>query len=346
MALIVSAASGDFSAGATWVGGIVPSIGDEARASTGHAITIDVNTTCDEVSNAGTGFFILNGGVTLTANVTNKTTTTTRNCLEFTDASPEIGNIVGNCSAGTATLSIAANNLSTGTLNITGNCIGGSGTNSVGVNNNSTGILNITGNVQGGSGIGATGAVGARNNSTGTLNITGTCIGGTGTGEGAINASTGTMLVVGTIEASEFIGGVGGSSRGQVTFLIGPFLTSPTFGVNPIRCNSWRWAATLNDSTFIEVLTSDLLVKRNLVTDDNVNGMPAESVVKKGVVYGPTSELTGEFEQTVAPSVSDIAAAVWDTPTSGLTTSGAIGTRLKNSSTVATTGSQLAAALS
>jgi hypothetical protein len=40
------------------------------------------------------------------------------------------------------------------------------------------------------------------------------------------------------------------------------------------------------------------------------------------------------------------AAGVWDTQTSALTTSGAIGTRLKNSSTVATTGSQLAAALS
>jgi hypothetical protein len=40
------------------------------------------------------------------------------------------------------------------------------------------------------------------------------------------------------------------------------------------------------------------------------------------------------------------ATGVWDTQTSVLTTSGAIGTRLKNSSTVATTGAQLAAALS
>jgi hypothetical protein len=144
-------------------------------------------------------------------------------------------------------------------------------------------------------------------------------------------------------------------------------------------------------------MTNNLLAKRSLVTEDNVAGMPAESDVKDGIVYGPTSALTGTFEQTVAPSVSDIATAVWgaatrtltagggisaedvwtyatreitggtvdtlvnaptvptaeeiatevwDTPTSGLTTSGAIGTRLKNSSTVATTGSQLAAALS
>jgi hypothetical protein len=127
------------------------------------------------------------------------------------------------------------------------------------------------------------------------------------------------MLVVGTIEASEFIGGVGGANRGQVTLLTGPFLTSPTFGVNPIGCNAWRWAVSLNTSTFIEVPTSDLLTKRNLVTADNVTGMPAEADVKDGIVYGPASELTGTFEQTVAPSVSDIAAAVWDEVLTGAT---------------------------
>jgi hypothetical protein len=67
------------------------------------------------------------------------------------------------------------------------------------------------------------------------------------------------------------------------------------------------------------VPTSDLLAKRNLVTADNVTGMPDEADVKDGVVYGPASELTGTFEQTVAPSVSDIAAAVWDRVLTGAT---------------------------
>ena len=40
MALILSAATGNFNAGATWVGGIVPGVGDEARASTTHVVTI------------------------------------------------------------------------------------------------------------------------------------------------------------------------------------------------------------------------------------------------------------------------------------------------------------------
>jgi hypothetical protein len=170
MALITSAATGNFNAGATWTGGIVPGVGDEARASTGHTITITANVTCDEVSNAGTGIFTLASGVTLTANVTHKSATATRNCLQFTAASPAVGYIVGNCTGGTVSTAIAVNNTSTGTLNITGNCTGGSGATSVAANNNSSGILNITGNCFAGS---ASSSMGAYNQSTGILNITG-----------------------------------------------------------------------------------------------------------------------------------------------------------------------------
>jgi hypothetical protein len=329
MALITSAASGNFSAGATWTGGVVPTTGDEARASTGHTVTIDVNTTCDEISNAGTGLFILNDGVTLTANVTHKSTTITRDCLQFSAASPASASIVGNCTGGTVQGAQAVNVTSTGTLTITGNCTSGSGGGSIGAagaNNNSTGSLIITGDCLGG----PTGAIssGARNNSTGSLTITGKCIGGVAT-VGASNISTGTMLIVGTIEASEFIGGVGGTNRAQVTLLTGPFLTSPTFGVNPIGCNAWRWASTLNTSTYIEVPTSDLLAKRNLVTADNVTGMPDEADVKDGVVYGPANELTGTFAQTVSPAIEDITKGVWDYALSAITTSSTIGTLLK-----------------
>jgi hypothetical protein len=66
------------------------------------------------------------------------------------------------------------------------------------------------------------------------------------------------------------------------------------------------------------------------------------SIVWSGTAEVPVSTLT----TSDIPTESDIATEVWDTPISGLTTSGAIGTRLKNTSTVATTGSQLAAALS
>jgi hypothetical protein len=393
MALITSAASGNFNAGATWTGGVVPTTGDEARASTGHTITIDVNTTCDEISNAGTGKFVLSDGVTLTANVTVKSTSTT--LLEFTANSPASASIVGNCTGGANNLVRGASNLGTGTLNITGNCTGGSGNNNTwGVFNNSTGTINITGNVIGGAG---GSSYGVNNVSTGTINITGNATGGSSTGSGAFQTSTGTLSIIGTVTASQTAAGVAGTNVQQVTILSGPFITETTRGVNPVYCAAWRWNASPSNSTYLEVMTNDLLTKRNLVTEDNVTGMPDEADVKDGIVYGPTSALTGTFEQTVAPSISDIATAVWsattrtltagggisaedvwtyatreitggtvdtlvnaptvptaeeiatevwDTPTSGLTTSGAIGTRLKNSSTVATTGSQLAAALS
>jgi len=63
----------------------------------------------------------------------------------------------------------------------------------------------------------------------------------------------------------------------------------------------------------------------------------AANVGSGSIVWDGTNEV---------PVSTLTATGVWDTQTSALTTSGAIGTRLKNTSTVATTGSQLAAALS
>ena len=205
MALIVSAATGNFNAGATWVGGVVPTIGDEARASTGHTITITANATCDEVSNAGTGIFTLNDGVTLTANVTSKTTTASRNCLQFTANSPAIGYIIGNCTGGTVSTAQGAINSGTGTLNITGNSLASSGSFAVGVNNSGTGTTNITGNVTAGSGSNAHGAY----LTTGVLNITGSVTGGsTSTPFGVRLEGAGTLNITGNVTASSVSGGV------------------------------------------------------------------------------------------------------------------------------------------
>lgn len=211
MALITSAATGNFSAGATWTGGVVPTVGDEARASNGHTVTIDVNTTCDEISNAGTGIFTLASGVTLTANVTSKSTTTTRNCLQFTAAAPAVGTIVGNCTGGTVGGAIAVNNTSTGTISIAGNVTGGSAAANFaqGAVNSSTGAITITGNVSGGSGASA---YGVQNVSTGTMTITGNVTGGSGSNSVAVlNSSTGTITITGNAT-----GGSGGASNGAL----------------------------------------------------------------------------------------------------------------------------------
>ena len=57
MALITSAQSGNFNNPATWTGGVVPTVGDEARIVNGHAVTITVDTTCDEVIISNICFF-------------------------------------------------------------------------------------------------------------------------------------------------------------------------------------------------------------------------------------------------------------------------------------------------
>ena len=227
MALILSAATGNFNAGATWVGGIVPTVGDEGRASTGHTITITANATCTEISNAGSGTFVLNSGVTLTANVTNKTTTLNVNCLSFSAASPATATIVGNVTGGVASnaspvagtgailnsstgtlivqgnvvggtnvICIGAFNASTGAISVTGNVTGGTGNTCYGIYNLSTGAISISGNVAGGSGANTNGAI---NNAAGTYTITGNVTGGTiSTANGLINASTGVVTITST----------------------------------------------------------------------------------------------------------------------------------------------------
>jgi hypothetical protein len=319
--------------------------GDVLMANS-FAITVNVSTNLGatgEVRNdtfggatAG-GSFTLSNGVTLTANCfANQTFLVT-----FSGTAGNSASIVGNCTGGGggggATGATAARNTSTGTLNITGNCTGGSG--ATAANNASTGTLNITGNCTGGGG--GTGVVGANNASTGTLNITGNCTGGSGgTGVvGANNASTGTMLINGVIQASEFNAGVGGPSAQQVTLLTGPFLISPTFGVNPIANVAWRWASALNNHTYIEVGTQTLLEKRNLVTPDNATNFPAASDVRSGTPYGiggvvfgtcavpspaavamgtPVDDTVGTLTISV-PTASEIATAVWGASTKTIT---------------------------
>jgi hypothetical protein len=113
------------------------------------------------------------------------------------------------------------------------------------------------------------------------------------------------MLIDGVIQSSELNAGVGGANPQQVTLLTGPFLISPTLGVNPIGCTAWRWASALNDQTYLEVGTQTLLQKRNLVTPDNATNFPAASNVRSGTAYGIGGVLSGTC---VVPNPAQVAA--------------------------------------
>jgi hypothetical protein len=368
MALITSAATGNFSAGATWTGGVVPTVGDEARASTGHTVTIDVNTTCDEVSNAGTGIFTLASGVTLTANVTSKSTTTSRNCLQFTAASPATASIVGNISAGTVSGATGVLVSGTGTLNVTGNITGGSGASAYGLNSGAASNVSITGNITGGSAsnsfavfanVGtftitgnstagtATGAAGTYSNSSSTITITGIATGGTlggNLGAGAVNASTGNLIVKRAVGNDYGPGNAVGRAATPGAFnnstgiIEVEELEFGAYGMSPVGGGGIRLKkVTGNLVTFPYV---DAGSAKTLV-DATTGQMPAATDVRDGVSYA-SGALVGSLKVPAAASVGFgvpvdattgtaalTPASVWDHLLTAITTSSTIGTLLK-----------------
>jgi len=255
MALILSATTGNFNAGATWVGGIVPGAADEARASTGHTVTITANVTCTEISNAGTGNFILNSGVTLTANCTNKSATASVTLITFSGASPATANIVGNCTGGTVNVALAANNSSTGALTITGNVTAGSGISAYAAYNGSTGSIVIIGNALGG---GAANSVAAYNQASGTITMTGNVTGGTNTtAHGLLNAGAGTISITGNVTATTATS-VSNSSTGPVT-ITGNITASTAAGVT----NSSTATLTISGGTYTASTVANAVISTN-----------------------------------------------------------------------------------
>jgi hypothetical protein len=331
MALITSAASGNFSAGATWTGGVVPGVGDEARASTGHTVTINVNTTCDEISNAGTGKFVINDGITLTANVTNKSATATTNCLEFSAATPAAASVVGNIIGGTVATARGIDILSSGSLTVTGSVSGGSGNGAVGIRNNSTGVLNVSGNVSGGT---FTNCFGIRNDSTGSVNVTGDVTGGSaGTNcAGILNNLTGTCVVIGTVTAGVYAA-IESSNAAADNRISGTIINS-TNGTSAIYARRYilgsipaaaktRYALD-GTGNFVDMFTADNGLTQaapadvrsgTVYADGNLTGtlaVPAAASVAFGV---PVDATTG----TAVLTPEAVANAVWDEVLTGAT---------------------------
>jgi hypothetical protein len=292
-------------------------------------------------------------------------------------------NITGNLTAGSANNTFGAGNVSTGTLNITGNVTGGSGgTVPAGVNNASTGTINITGNVTGGST--SSTAEGARNASTGTITITGNATGGAIAGAiGANNNSTGTLTIVGSAFGSNNALGANNASTGILAvkravgndFGIGATGMVSVAGVvsaavgSQTRVEEFEFgllgqapvtgAVSCPDQTTNVCLVHRLSSTKKTLSDPSAStGMPDEDDVRDALSYALGNK-TGTLKVPAAGSVAlGVAvdnttgtavltpAAVWDALTSGMTTSGSIGARLKNAATLDSTGQQLADALS
>jgi hypothetical protein len=267
-----------------------------------------------------------------------------------------IANIVGGDNV--ATLSI-----SNGTLNITGSVSGpifnnfGRGIDISGA----TTIVNITGNVISSTRSNAM-QIGAGPS---IINITGSVISSITSATGNATISTGStcrLVIIGSIIADSTIA-VSSTGSGAINIFTGPFVSGAS-GILPIYVTRMNYFRTLGSYyEFRDSSTNGALPPAASAPAIRMNSpevgsdLPAIANVRFGTVYG-----VGSFTGTMrVPAASNVrlgvavdttigtgaitAQDVWNVLTSGMNTSGSIGARLKNASTVDTTGNQLAAYL-
>jgi hypothetical protein len=220
-----------------------------------------------------------------------------------------------------------------GNINITGNLIGNGTVNQVAIILNTLATLNVTGNVTG-SGVGA----------------------GISTTQASYVSVIGSLISLGSP-------GLFSSNASAINLCSGPFLCSQ-YGNVPFSVSRIHYIKTIgsyfefrDSSTNGALSPSPAAPATRLVSPDTVVDSPIPANVRDGVSYA-LNTLTGTLKVPAAGSVALgvpvdnttgtavlTSQAVWDYATSSLTTSGSIGERLKNASTVDTTGDQLAALL-
>lgn len=148
MATITAAATGNWSATGTWVGGVLPGPGDVAEAN-GFTVSVDQSITCTRLTNTGGGSFnVTTSNCTITAELQS----TSSNLLTRANGTPGLV-INGDVIAGSAGAALNTTGGSTGLgITINGDLRGGTGSGvAFSCGNNSTGIV-INGNVYAGSG--------------------------------------------------------------------------------------------------------------------------------------------------------------------------------------------------
>jgi hypothetical protein len=301
------------------------------------------------LSNTSSGTVTING---------NQTAVGTAGVYAITNSSAGVININGDCLgalSATPSLAYIVNNVSTGILNINGSVtarsVSPTAGNSLGiVNNASTGTINVSTNVTGGS---VANTIGISNAALGIINVTGNVIGGSNaTNTPALFTSTaGTFNITGTTTSNSFPAIYSTVTTAKFNLLGDVVNTAGVvayYGSLIVKCSP-----TVGQSiTYRSTSGSD----RILATTNVSNGAPVIANVRYGIVYGSTNELTGTLRMALpsdvrvsVPTDNTVGTATitaqdfWDYAVSNLTAADSIGKRLKNCSTVQTTGDQIAA---
>jgi len=275
-------------------------------------------------------------------------------------------NYVGDVRSQTnSSAAIRAINVGAGaTLNLTGDVYAGGVNAPVGNFNSSDGIrldsnstLNIVGNVYGGfqnAGNSGVRLVGTNQ----TISITGNL---NGLGSTSISAPNPAVLLNSTAVFSI----TGNLTAGQnAPALYGPTATTEVQVFGNVQNASNGYMATIAPYVYLDATVTQWefrksdLTTNTLYTPGVATGHPAEANVRTGITYGPTNNLTGTCAVPPANTVSlgvpvDNTTGtaylnptdIWNVPLASITTPNSIGERLKDASTVQTTGAQLAAFL-
>lgn len=378
MATITAVKAGNWSDTTVWSGGVLPGASDVA--STSFTITIDQDITVQYLYCAigeAKSAFIANGAttrnITLTGSglvgygyyhtvleITNSGVTNLTTRLPAVVSNYQLLTISG-ISGGTVNLNL----IDTITYSTSsGASITVSGTNYT-VNVTSADIVpgtfgykiltvdgvsntvNWTGNIYGAS-VGGSAAL-VFNSATSTLNYTGTIVGNIGSGIGA-GAAGGFVNIAGTVTAGAVAGVV--SSSSTMVRLAGT--VNNVNSISALYCKNLRLYSTQPLTWVFQ--TEVVGGSKGLYTAGVSSGNPVVTNVRQGITYGASGELTGTL---VVPDLSNVrkgvpvdnavgtaeltAADFWNTLTSTLTTTGSIGERLKNCSTIETTGNQITA---
>lgn len=261
-------------------------------------------------------------------------------------------NVIGDCTGGAGHNSHAIGIYSASTVNITGDCFGnpssGGGISGGALYCNNYGAdITITGTVTG-STYGDT--YGVRCDYANSLTITGDIIAGNGR-DGLYTINVYTKNLIGTLQATNETFAVYSGINGSENIFSGPFISSST-GILPFVVGRLKLIPSIG-LYYQYIDNTPSLNTYSLVSPGAVVDSPSIEDVREGTVYA-----LGSYTGTLAvpdpgnvslnvPVDNTVGTAiltkedVWNVQTSELNTEGSIGKRLKNASTVQSTGEQL-----
>lgn len=352
MAVVYAVKTGSWSDTTVWNTGSLPTSADDVYANN-FTVTINQNINVlslnsratTGVNNGGT-FSFSSGTYTIvcdTINAGSGTCITINNTGTYTITCTTInGGVSPNSGSGIFMNALSSN------LTINGNMQGNGG---VAFDSNSANNIVINGNVFGGTGTGVVGV-----NVRGNLNITvnGFCQGAAASSGLNVGANTAFLIVNVTKAVASNFYGVGIVNNNPLSNVYVKEIEQGTNGIIPIQ--GYVRLSTASGA-FYKGLTTGTSQRTLSDPADIAGQVPAASDVRFGVTYQSGSK-TGTAYIPAAGSVAlgvpvdntlGTAAltpqAVWDYATASMTTSGSIGERLKNVSTVDTTGDQIVALL-